>query len=161
MGSSTNTDGMNAFNEDKDFTRKAAKSINTVINAEDFRDQSAEMIYEYLLRQKSYVTFCDHLKRYLYEHNQFNKPYGDVTINEYAQSILSSFKANNAPLAFQPTTRKPMATVKKWLAQSSASRSVVFLLGFGLKMTVREVDSFLKKAISESTFNMIDYEEVI
>ena len=161
MGSSTNTDGMNAFNEEKDFTRKAAKSINTVINAEDFRDQSAEMIYEYLLRQKSYVTFCDHLKRYLYEHNQFNKPYGDVTINEYAQSILSSFKANNAPLAFQPTTRKPMATVKKWLAQSSASRSVVFLLGFGLKMTVREVDSFLKKAISESTFNMIDYEEVI
>ena len=161
MGSSTNTDGMNAFNEDKDFTRKAAKSINTVINAEDFRDQSAEMIYEYLLRQKSYVTFCDHLKRYLYEHNQFNKPYGDVTINEYAQSILSSFKANNAPLAFQPTTRKPMATVKKWLTQSSVSRTVIFQLGFGLKMKVQEVDAFLKKAISESTFNMADHEEVI
>ena len=150
-----------SFDEEKEFTRKAEKSIGAVINAEDFQGQSAEKIYEYLLLQKSHITFCDHLKRYLYENGHFDKPFGDVTLNEYAERIIASFKANNTPLSLQPTTRKPMATVKKWLTQSSVSRSVIFQLGFGLKMKVQEVDAFLKKAISESTFNMADPEEVI
>lgn len=150
-----------SFDEEKEFTRKAEKSIGAVINAEDFQGQSAEKIYEYLLLQKSHITFCDHLKRYLYENGHFDKPFGDVTLNEYAEQVIASFKANNTPLSLQPTTRKPMATVKKWLTQSSVSRSVIFQLGFGLKMKVQEVDAFLKKAISESTFNMADPEEVI
>ena len=150
-----------SFDEEKEFTKKAEKSIGAVINAEDFQGQSAEKIYEYLLRQKSHVTFCDHLKRYVYENGHFDKTFGDVTLNEYAERIIASFKANNTPLSLQPTTRKPMATVKKWLTQSSVSRTVIFQLGFGLKMKVQEVDAFLKKAISESTFNMADHEEVI
>ena len=149
------------FDEEKEFTRKAEKSIGTVINAEDFQGQSAEKIYEYLLRQKSHVTFCDHLKRYLYENGHFDKPYGDVTLNEYSKLIIASFKENDTPLSPQPTTRKPTVTVKKWLTQSSVSRAVIFQLGFGLKMKAQDVDAFLKKAISESTFNMADYEEVI
>ena len=150
-----------SFDEEKEFTRKAEKNIGAVINAEDFQGQSAEKIYEYLLLQKSHITFCDHLKRYLYENGHFDKPFGDVTLNEYAEQVIASFKANNTPLSLQPTTRKPMATVKKWLTQSSVSRSVIFQLGFGLKMKVQEVDAFLKKAISESTFNMADPEEVV
>ena len=119
------------------------------------------MIYEYLLSQKSHVTFCDHLKRYLYEHVHFDKPYSNITINDYAGQIIRLFKTNDMSISLQPTTRKPLATVKKWLTQGSVNRSVIFQLGFGLKMTAQEVDAFLKKAISESTFNMADYEEVI
>ena len=133
------------FDEEKEFTRKAEKSIGTVINAEDFQGQSAEKIYEYLLHQKSHVTFCDHLKRYLYENGHFDKPYGDVTLNEYSKLIIASFKENNTPLSPQPTTRKPTVTVKKWLTQSSVSRAVIFQLGFGLKMKAQDVDAFLKK----------------
>ena len=161
MNAHTRSSKSRNFDEAKEFTKLARKKIGTVINAEDFHGQSAEMIYEYLLSQKSHVTFCDHLKRYLYEHTHFDKPYSDITINEYAEQIIRLFNANNIPISLQPTTRKPLATVKKWLTQGSVNRSIIFQLGFGLKMTVQDVDAFLKKAISESTFNMADYEEVI
>ncbi len=161
MNSYTLSGRSRGFEEEKEFTRKARKNIGAVISADDFQGQSAGMIYGYLLSQKSHVTFCDHLKRYLYEHNHFDRPYSDITINEYANLILDSFKANDVPISLQPTTRKPMAAVKKWLTQASVNRSVIFRLGFGLKMNAEEVNTFLKKAISESAFNMADHEEVI
>ena len=165
MNYNTHAGRSQGFDEAKEFTRRARKNIGAVISAEDFQGQSAEMIYEYLLSQESHATFCDHLKRYLYEHNyehnRFDRPYSDITINEYANLIIDSFKANNVPISLQPTTRKPMAAVKKWLTQASVNRSVIFRLGFGLKMSVQDVDTFLKKAISESTFNMADHEEAI
>ena len=161
MSSHRNTDVKDTHDEDNAFTRKAVHNINAVIRVEDFQGQSAERIYEYLLSQRSTIKFCDHLKRYLYEHYHFDKPYADVTINEYAEKIIASFDANHVPVSLAPTSRKPLKEVKKWLTQSSVSRSVVFQLGFGLKMNEDEVDEFLKKAISETTFNMADYEEVI
>lgn len=161
MNSHTWSSKSHNFGESKEFTKLARKKIGTVINAEDFQAQSAEMIYEYLLSQKSHVTFCDHLKRYIYDHTHFDKPYSEITINEYAEQIIRLFDANDMPISLQPTTRKPLATVKKWLTQGSVNRSIIFQLGFGLKMTAQDVDAFLKKAISESTFNMADYEEVI
>ena len=146
---------------DYDFTKRAQHGLETVVNSAHFRDRSPELILSYLVGKMYRVSFGDHLKRYIYERFKMNAPFSSLKADDFAKIILSSFEKNEAPFSFGPTKRKASVTVRKWLTQQSVRRSVVFLLGFGLGMDVRDVEMFLTKVIGERSFNMADHQEVI
>jgi len=70
----------------------------------------------------------------------------NIDIKEYKEKIIEIFAQNEVPLSNEQL-------VKNWLQQTSVRREVVFLLGFGLKMTLEEVSDCLKKWLKERDFN--------
>ena len=161
MSSILYTVSNNTVIRDYEYTKRASHDINAVVSSSDFRTKSPEAILTFLTEKMYRVSFGDYLKRYLYEHFGLRKPYSACTMEDFSRLIADSFRENDVPFSFEPTTRKPSATIRKWLTQYSVRRQVVFLLGFGLKMSCRDVEDFLTKVLNESSFNMIDYKEVI
>ena len=141
---------------DFDFTRKAMQGISRVIASEDFEDMDADAIFDYLLNEMEIVVFKDYLKRYIYERAGIKEPFFRVPDDVYLDIILDSFEQNRAPLSLTPTTVKRRAMVKRWLDQDSVNRQTVFALGFGLRMTVKDVSDFLTKVIKETDFDDLD-----
>ena len=146
---------------DYDFTSRAVKNMSRIVSADDFSDMDADLIFHYLFCQMELVSFRDHLKRYIYERAEMTEPYHTVSDSLYCQVILDSFIENKVPFSFVPTTRHRSAVVKSWLKQKSVGREVIFLLGFGLRMTAADVSSFLVKVIKEHDFDLHNPEEVI
>ncbi len=144
-----------------DYTKRAARSFRHLVNSEDFEDLDRETIYQFLKSRKEAVPFCSYLKRYIYLKSEMEDDFNAVDEKEYQYIIMSSFEENQAPRAFEETTRKWSATVKKWLEQETAQRKTVFLLGFGLNMTPEDVSDFLTKALLEADFNFCDPTETI
>ena len=56
--------------------------------------------------------------------------------------IRGSFSDHYTPASFTPTTAKLSALSKNWLTRQTVKRNVVFLLGFGLDMSVEDVNLF-------------------
>ncbi len=146
---------------DYEYTKMAARSLRTVISSRDFEDQSPEVILNFLLENKEQVSFGDQLRRYLFAHNDMGPSFSSIGLKDYIQLIITSFKKNGAPFSMEASTRAPSASVKKWLTQTSVRRSVVFLLGFGLRMSVEDVETFLVKYLNERSFNLVDFKEAI
>ena len=144
-----------------EYTHTAAKSIKDLIWKESFEDQDSQLIFDYLYNQIKIVSFKDYLKRYIYTKAELEERFEDVDDKTYQDIILGSFAETNTPKSFHETSRKLSASVKSWLKQETASRDVVFLLGFGLNMSVEDVSSFLTKALREQDFNFNNPEEVI
>lgn len=141
---------------DFDFTRKAMQGISRVITSEDFEDMDVDAIFDYLLNEMEIVVFKDYLKRYIYERAGIRDPFSKVQDDVYLDIILDSFEQNRAPVSLTPTTVKRRAMVKRWLDQDSVNRQTVFALGFGLRMTERDVSDFLTKVIKETDFDDLD-----
>lgn len=146
---------------DYDFTSRVVHDMTRIVRAEDFSDMDADLIFNYLFRQMELVSFRDYLKRYIYERAEMVEPYHSVTDALYCQVVLDSFLENRVPFSFTPTTKHRTAIVKSWLKQKSVRRDVIFLLGFGLRMTATDVSSFLVKVIKEHDFDFHNPEEVI
>ena len=130
---------------DYEYTKMAARSLRTVISSRDFEDQSPEVILNFLLENKEQVSFGDQLRRYLFGHFDMGPSFSSIGLKDYIQLIITSFKKNGTPFSMEASTRAPSASVKKWLTQTSVRRSVVFLLGFGLRMSIEDVETFLVK----------------
>lgn len=146
---------------DFDYTRRAVHSMNRVVEAKDFQDMDADMIFQHLYQGMEIVSFKDYLKRYIYERAELEEPFREVPDQLYREIIMECFAENRAPHAFHPTTKKWTATVKGWLSQETVHRNVIFLLGFGLGMSAEDVSEFLTKVIKEEDFDFSNPEEVI
>lgn len=146
---------------DFEFTQAAWESLYDAVDATAFQRQDAQTIYDSLKHRLKFISFGDYLKRYIYLKAGFSEAFGDVDIKEYQQIIKSSFADNQTPPSFTPTTAKLSALSKNWLTQQTVKRNVVFLLGFGLKMSVEDVNLFLTKALREPEINPKDPFEVI
>ena len=146
---------------DYEYTKMAARSLRTVISSRDFEDQSPEVILNFLLENKEQVSFGDQLRRYLFGHFDMGPSFSSIGLKDYIQLIITSFKKNGTPFSMEASTRAPSASVKKWLTQTSVRRSVVFLLGFGLRMSIEDVETFLVKYLNERSFNLVDFKEAI
>ncbi len=68
----------------------------------------------------------------------------------YLSIICAEFKERGTPQSFEPTTATLRNMAKNWLKQATVNRSVVLLLGFGLGMSVEDVNGFLTKGIREA-----------
>ena len=146
---------------DYDYTRKAVRHLYRTVTGDDFRDMDVVKIYHCLLSEMELVSFKDYLKRYLYEEAGFDCPFNEVSDQDYAEVIMDSFEQNMAPHSFTPTTVRWKVTVQRWLTQDNVQRSTVLLLGFGLRMSDKEVSEFLTKVLKETDFDPEDPWEMI
>ena len=149
------------FNGSTEFTNIALNAMYETVDSQSFRDQDANLIYETLKNKLRFISFGDYLKRYIYKNAGFSTSFEDVPLKCYQQVIRDSFSDNDTPKSFTPTSTRLSALSKNWLTQQTVKRSVVFLLGFGLSMSVEDVNDFLTKALRERGINPKDPFEVI
>ena len=148
---------MDEFN----FTQRAEDNFYSVVDNNYFLDEDADLIYDALNKKMVLKPFGEHLQRYIYEKAGLTEPRENISIEYYQQIIKGAFQENHTPPAFEPTTAKISALAKNWLTQQSVSRKVVFLLGFGLKMSEKDVEKFLTQALREQGYRAKDPFEVI
>ena len=152
-----------AFDSVKDFefTRKAAQKFRQVVSLEEFEDEDTDVIFHYLYKEMELVSFGDHLKRYIYERAGLEEPYNEVTQDIYRDIVIESFHETCTPKSMNPTSTKLTSLVNNWLSQASVKRETVFLLGFGLRMSVEDVSDFLTRVLREQDFDFHNPDEVI
>ncbi len=146
---------------DFDFTDAAWESLYDVVDDAQFLNKDAQLIYDSLKHRLRIRSFGDYLKRYIYLKAGLTDPFNEIPLKEYQLIIRSSFSDNHTPASFTLTTAKLSALSKNWLTQQTVKRNVVFLLGFGLNMSVEDVNMFLTKALREQEINPKNPFEVI
>lgn len=146
---------------DYDFTDAAWESLYDAVDDTQFLDKDAQLIYNSLRHRLKIRSFGDYLKRYIYEKAGLTDPFAEIPLKEYQLIIRSAFSDNHTPASFTATTAKLSALSKNWLTQQTVKRNVVFLLGFGLNMSVDDVNMFLTKALREQEINPKNPFEVI
>ncbi|MBO5526402.1 MAG: hypothetical protein J5993_06600 [Clostridia bacterium] len=146
---------------DVDFTEAAWESLYDVVDDTQFLNKDAQLIYNSLKHCLKIRSFGDYLKRYIYLKAGLSEPFDEVPLKEYQLIIRSSFSDNLTPPSFFETTAKLSALSKNWLTQQTVKRNVVFLLGFGLNMSVDDVNMFLTKALCEQEINPKNPFEVV
>lgn len=147
--------------KDYDYTMRAMQGMNTVLDSDDFKDMDSNAIFNYLINEMEIVPFSSYLKRYIYEKARINEPFNDVTDSMFTEIIISNFEDRGSPYSLMPTSRKRGAIIKAWISRNQCSREGVFTLGFGLKMTDRDVSDFLTKVLKEEDFNFFDAQEAV
>lgn len=147
--------------EGLDFTEAAWESLYDAVDDVAFQDSDAQLIYNSLKYRLRFIPFGDYLKRYIYQKAQLSGCYNEIPLKEYQLIIKDSFSDNHTPASFIPTTAKLSALSKNWLTQQTVKRNVIFILGFGLRMSVDDVNTFLTKALREPEINPKNPFEVI
>lgn len=148
-------------NRSTDFTDHAWEVMYDTVDSTYFRDKDADIIYSALEKRLKFIPFGEYLKRYIYRKAGLDNPFESVPLKVYQQIIKDAFSDNNTPHTFGSTTAKLSALSKNWLTQQTVNRKVVFLLGFGLGMSVDDVNDFLTKALREQGINAKNPFEVI
>lgn len=144
-----------------EYTALAWESFYDAVDDKNFSDEDSKIIFETLNKKLRFISFSDYLKRYIYKRAGLTEDFSEVSPTTYQQIIKASFLENCTPCSFFETTSKLSALSKNWLTQDTVKRSVVFLLGFGLNMSVDDVNMFLTKALLEPGINPKDPFEVI
>lgn len=152
---------MTPINSTINFTRHSEDEFYDTVDTETFQDEDADSIYEHLQSKIKLIPFGDYLKRYIFRIAGFEGSFQDVDLKDYQEIIVESFAENHTPKSFTETSAKLSALAKNWLTQRSVNRQVVFLLGFGLNMSIRDVSEFLIHAQRERDFNFKNPFEVI
>ena len=147
--------------EELNFTMRSEDAFYDTVDLASFSDQDAETIYRSLIKDMQPIPFGDFLKRYIYLKTSMEGDFRGIDIKVYQEAIALAFAENNTPKSFTETTAKLSALSKNWLTQDSIARANVFLLGFGLGMSVQDVSSFLLKGLKERDFNFKDPIEII
>ena len=147
--------------QDMNYTAAAWDNLYDVVDSEQFSDDEEKMIYDSLRNKMKLRSFGDYLRRYIYCKAELTEPFSMVSTDEYLGIIRGSFDESKTPQSFEPTTAKLRALAKNWLSQQTVKRRVVFLLGFGLRMSAADVNMFLTKALLEHEINPKDPFEVV
>ena len=90
--------------QDYEFPRKAAQRFRQVVSLDSFEDEDADVIFHYLYKEMTLVSFGDHLKRYIYERAELEEPFSEVPQEVYKDIILDSFKETYTPKSMNPTS---------------------------------------------------------
>ena len=145
-----------------EFTQTAMESLYRAVDDRNFRaNEDAKLIFTQLETNLRAIPFGDYLKRYVYQKAGLTGSYEEIPLDEYRLIIRESFRDNETPASFTPTTAKLSALTRNWLTQQTVTRNVVFLLGFGLRMSVGDVNEFLVKALHEPEINSKNPFEVL
>ncbi len=152
---------VNNTDNDLEYTESAWESLYNTVDGDDYKSRDSEMIYRTLDECLKRISFGDYLKRYIYRKTEMTDNFADIPTSEYMQIIKDSFTDTCTPKSFEETTAKLGALSKNWLSQQTVKRKIVFLLGFGLSMSVDDVNMFLTKAIQEPGINPKEPFEVI
>ncbi len=144
-----------------DFTESAFDYMYDAVDDPYFLEKDAELIFETLQSRLKVIPFGDYLKRYIYTKSGLSGRYDDIPLMVYQQILKDSFADRHTPASFSTVSSKLSALSKNWLTQHTVKRKVVLLLGFGLGMTVDDVNEFLKKVLREQGLNFKDPFEIL
>ncbi len=134
-----------------EYTNLAENVFYDLIEDEEFFDKESDTIYKCLKKQGNRLYFCDFLKRFIYRRlNPGGRSRQNVDYHEY---IVDLFNETGTPPSLNDSATKITAAANNWLTQKCVSRETIFILGFGLKMTVSEVSSFLVNSIGDTDFD--------
>lgn len=142
-------------------TSRALNNFYDVVDDPRFSSNDSQLIYEALKSRIKRVPFCEYLKRYIYKKAGLSQPFDEVPLSVYKQIIADSFHDTGTPSSFEASTARISALASNWLTQQSVNRNVVFLLGFGLRMSVDDVNYFLMKALKQQKINLYNPHEII
>jgi len=109
----------------------------------------AEKIYSYLVKDLQHRGFCDQLKRYIYREARMEEDFSGIPDEVFQNIIIESFTDNAADYSFYPTKAHKKDVTRTWLSRKLVSRDTVLLLGFGLKMSIEDVNMLLHKGLHE------------
>ena len=146
---------------DLDFTDKAMESFYNAVDDPYFRGQDVQIIYDTLQNSLHVISFGDYLRRYIYEKAGMTEQFQDIPVNRYQEIIQLEFADRHCPCSFTPGTARLKNLSKNWLTQQTVNRNVVLILGFGLGMSVEEVNDFLTKACQEYKLDPKNPREVL
>lgn len=144
-----------------DFTDVSIEFFYDTVDDRCFKDEDSKLIYKTLKKRLKLIPFSHYLKRYIYQRAALTGHFDDIPLAEYQLIIRDSFKENDTPASFDTVTSKLSALSKNWLTQQTVKRKVVFLLGFGLRMSGDDVNVFLTKALCERGIHFKDPFETI
>lgn len=154
-------DDKNFYNQKEVYCEGELSFLLDAVDDTQFLNKNAQLIYDSLKHRLKIRSFGDYLKRYIYLKAGLSDPFCEIPLKEYQLIIRSSFSDNHTPASFSATTAKLSALSKNWLTQQTVKRNVVFLLGFGLNMSVDDVNMFLTKALREQEVNPKNPFEII
>ena len=143
------------------FTARSEESFYAVVDSPAFFQNDAQLIYRALRDTLKPVSFGDYLKRYIYRRAEISQSFDSVPLDGYLDIIVDSFSSSRVPNAFRPTSVRLRVTAKNWLTQQTVTREAVLLLGFGLKMSLDDVEELLTKGIQETRLNLRDPREAV
>lgn len=144
-----------------EYTKYGKEKIVETVSNPYFFDKDAELLYDTLSNKLNVVSFGEYLQRFLTRRAGREQEEKNLSLEECQRMIVDSFKETKTPPAFFPVSSKISALAKNWLTQQSVKREVVFLLGFGLKMTNHQVHEMLQKALQEKGVNPKNSFEII
>ncbi len=147
--------------KDFEFTKRAVSGIRQVAARENFEEYDGMEIFEYLKNEIALVCFGDYLKRFLYEQTGMEVGFDEISEGDYIYLIQESFERNHAPFSRQKIEENERRKIRKWLKADTVARNTIFILGFGLSMTEKEVNLFLTKVLMEEGIRMTSPWEVI
>ena len=143
------------------FTPNSEEYFYAVVDNPNFFQQDAQLIYKALRDQFRLISFGDYLRRYIFRKADFAQPFNSVPISEYQAIITASFTERGVPASFSSSSSRIKISAKNWLTRQSVSREAVLLLGFGLHMTLQDVEDLLIKGLQETRLSRIDPREVL
>ena len=140
-----------SFDENKyGVTIKSQRTIAELQKSNEYGEDDSYAIYEMLINNMKPVDFGYYLKRYVYKAAGFTEDFESVPVKEFADVIIDAFSNKGIPCSWKRTSTRLPAAVKNWLTQKTVSREAVIMLGFGLDMSLEDINDFLTKGLKES-----------
>ena len=143
------------------FTDRSWNELYEVVDDPRFSGCASRQIYEDLIKDGRIIPFCDYLKRFLYINAGLSGSYQDIPTAEYQSILRSSFYETQTPVSLDDVTCRFSAVSANWLKQNTVSRDTVLLLGFGLALSLSEVNDFFLKALHTEALRDADPKELI
>lgn len=142
-------------------TMMSGRIVAGLQHTPEYQEDDSSAIYRMLHNSLKPIDFGYYLKRYLYRSAGYRKDFRDVSTDEYLATMSEAFSSGGVPHSLKPTTTRSRAAFKNWLTQKTVSREVVIMLGFGLDMSLEDINDFLTKALLESKLNPKDPTETV
>ncbi len=154
------------MNEEKrdrsfNFTLQGKSMFEDTVGNLMFPEADANMILQALQSSFRVVPFCEYLKRYLYQKTGFTGSYRSIPLEEYVETLTEAFRETATPATIKRGNSRLSTRARSWLQQQTATRQVVLMLGFGLSMSIQDVNDFLTKAIHDYQLDESDPLEAI
>ena len=131
-------------------------SCSFTLNGEDSLFEAADSILpgkmdtpallRVLQEKMRVIPFGDYLRRYLYLATGMDGPFRDVPNETYRTILINAFRDSVTPGSLRGERMRLSTAAWRWLEFPTVQREGVLLLGFGLSMTVEDVNLLLTKA---------------
>ena len=149
------------FENQYSVTVRSDRIMTEVRKTPEYKENDSHAIFRMLQEDFSPVDFGFYLKRYVYKAAGYKADFDSVPAQDYIETITEAFSARGVPGSLKPTSTRLRIAVKNWLTRKTVSREAVIMLGFGLDMTLEDVNGFLTKALQECSLNPKDPVETI